>query len=154
MNKPLFLLFFLLTSVAGFSQEFQPSEGFFIGTREVRPSLSFLAPEIPSQGLTLTPIERVKKDKREVNLVAMMEKRRYEIESSYIELDSPLPALGKREQSIIQITNDVRIRDRGSNYDIYTGKKLIPAYNEMKPALFNGIYSPYTGRSYLSPYSY
>ena len=154
MKKLFFIFSFLLFSYAGSAQELKNSEGFFIGTREIRPSLSFLAPEIPSKGRTIPPIEWVKSEKREVNLVQMMERKRYEIESSYVELDSPIPNLGKTEKSFIQITNEFRIHDRGSNYDIYTGKKLIPAYNEMKAGLFNGVYSPYSGRSYLSPYSY
>lgn len=154
MKKLFFLFSFLCISLAGSAQELKTAEGFFIGTREIRPSLSFLKPDIPSKGRTLPPIEWVKSEKRQVNLVEMMERRRYEIESSYVELDSPLPSLGKTEKSFIQITNDFRIHDRSSNFDIYTGKKLIPAYNEMKAGLFNGIYSPYTGRSYLSPYSY
>ena len=154
MKKLLFIFSFLCFSFTGSAQELKNAEGFFIGSREIRPSLSFLAPEIPSKGRTLPPIEWVKSEKREVNLVEMMEKRRYEIQSSYVELDSPLPNVGKTEKTLIQFSNDLRFHDRGSNYDIYTGKKLIPAYDEMKVRMFNGVYSPYTGRSYLSPYSY
>lgn len=154
MNRSFFFIFFFLFSFVGVAQELQPSEGFFIGIREVRPSLSFLAPEVPAGNFTLTPIVWKKEEKREVNLVAMMEKRRYEIESSYIELDSPVPNVGKSEKSLIQITNEIRMNDRGSNYDLYTGKKLIPAYTEMRSGLFHGIYAPYSGRSFLSPYSY
>ena len=146
----MFIGFFALTSQA---QEFVGEEGVYIGNREVNASLSFLAPEVPSQGLTLTEVNFNKVKKPEVNLVAVMERERYERESAYIELESPMPSLGQTEKSMIQITNDFRIHDRSSNYDIYTGKKKIPAYKEMRAGLFHGVYSPYSGRGY-SPYSF
>ncbi|MFD2518492.1 hypothetical protein [Salinimicrobium flavum] len=154
MKRAFLIITFLLFSLAGFSQELATGEGFYIGTLEVRPSLSYLAPQIPEGNFTLTEVIFKKEVKREVNLVAMMERTRYEQESSYIELESPMPYLGKTEAGFIQITNQVRVHDRGSNYDIYTGKTKIPAYKEMRAGLFTGNYSPYTGRSYISPYSY
>lgn len=146
------LLFF---SLSGYSQEFSNSEAFYIGQREVRPSLSLLTPEFPESRLTLTEVNFNKIEKREVNLVAVMERERYEKENSYIELDSPMPNLSKGEKALIEVTNDFRFHDRSSNYDIYTGEKKIPAYQEMQVPLFS---SPYYSRSrirgYVSPYSY
>lgn len=154
MKKTLFVLIIMCFGISGYSQEFSAEEGFYIGKREVNPSLSYLAPEVPSQHLTLTEVNFNKVEKREVNLVAVMERERYDRESSYIELESPLPTLSKSEQGMIQITNDFRIHDRGSNYDIYTGKTKIPAYKEMRAGLFHGTYSPYLGRNYASPIIY
>ncbi len=147
------VVFICFFAFSGKAQEFRGEEGVYIGTREVNASLSFLAPEVPSQGLTLMEVNFNKISKPEVNLVAVMERERYERESAYIELESPMPALGKTEKSIIQVTNDFRIHDRSSNYDIYTGKKKIPAYKEMRAGLFHGVYSPYSGRGH-SPYSF
>lgn len=150
-----FIAGLLLFSLIGHSQEFSDSEGFFIGNREVRPSLSMLTPELPESRFTLTEVNFNKVEKREVNLVAMMERERYEKESSYIELDSPMPTLSSGEKALIEVTNDIRIHDRGSNFDIYTGEKKIPAYQEMRVPLFQ---SPYNSRSrvrgYVSPFIY
>ncbi|NJW54580.1 hypothetical protein, partial [Salinimicrobium oceani] len=131
------------------------SEGFYIGQKEIRPSLSLLAPDLPESKMTLTEIDWSREVKREVNLIAMMERERYEKERSSVELDAPIPTISKGEKSLIEVTNDIRIHDRSSNYDIYTGKKKIPAYEEMRVPLFS---SPYHTRSrvrgYVSPYSY
>lgn len=142
-----------------YSQEFGSEEGFYIGKLEIAPSLSLLAPEVPSQNLTLPEVNFNKVEKREVNLVAMMEKTRYERESSYIELESPTPNIGKGEKSLIEVTNDIRFHDRSSNYDIYTGEKKIPAYEEMQaPLLGNPFINPMNSRgrirAYVSPYPY
>lgn len=154
--KRLFLILGLIFfGFSGTSQEFSAPEGFYIGRMEVRPSLSLLAPDLPESKLTLTEINWSKEKKREVNLIAMMERERFDRESSHIELDSPMPALSKGEKSLIEVTNDIRIHDRSSNYDIYTGQKKIPAYEEMQVPLFS---SPYHSRSrvrgYVSPYNY
>lgn len=155
MNKIFFLLIVLSIGATGFSQELAAPEGFFIGQREIKPSLSLLAPEIPSQNLTLREVNFNKEVKREVNLVAVMEKQRYERESSYIELESPLPRLSKFEQGMIDITNEVRMHDRSSNFDIYTGEKKIPAYEEMRVPLFSSpIHTRGRVRGYVSPYTY
>lgn len=155
MNKIFFLLTTLFIGATGFSQELGTPEGFFIGQREVRPSLSYLAPEVPSQNLTLREVNFNKEVKREVNLVAVMEKERYQRESSYIELESPTPNIGRFEQGMIEVTNDFRIHDRGSNYDIYTGEKKIPAYEEMRVPLFSSpIHTRSRVRGYVSPYTY
>lgn len=150
--KKLFFLSIFLYSLTGYSQEFSQEEGFFIGKREVVPSLSFLTKEIPESRFTLTEVNFNKIEKREVNMMAVMERERYERESAYIELENPVPALGKFETGVIQFTNEARFHDRGSNYDIYTGKTKIPAYREMQTGLFRGRYSPFTGRSYTTPF--
>lgn len=163
--KSLFsLLFLFLISVSANAQEFSSTENLsffdksedftYVGKKEVVPSLSFLAPEVPSQNLTLTEINWNPIEKREVNFVAMMEREKIELQNSYIELDSPAPTIGKTEKSVIQITNDFRHFDKGSNYDLFTGQKKIPAYEEMRPGLFRGNYSPYSNRSGFSPYYY
>lgn len=138
------------------SLEIPSSEDIFIGTtRAPRPSLSLLAPELPETKMTLSEINWSKEKKREVNLIAMMEQKRYEKESSKVELDAPMPTLSKGEKSLIEVTNDIRIHDRSSNYDIYTGQKKIPAYEEMRVPLFsNPFHSRARVRGYVSPYSY
>lgn len=155
MNKIFFLLAALFIGATGISQELSAPEGFFIGEREVKPSLSYLAPEVPSQNLTLMEVNFNKEVKREVNLVAVMERERYERESSYVELESPLPRLSRFEQGMIEVTNDVRMHDRSSNFDIYTGEKKIPAYEEMRVPLFSSpLHTRGRVRGYVSPYTY
>lgn len=155
MNKFFFFLLALCVGATGFSQELAESEGLFIGQREIRPSLSLLAPEVPSQNLTLREVNFHKERKREVNLVAVMEKQRHEKESSYVELESPVPGISKFEQGMIDITNEVRMHDRSSNFNIYTGQKKIPAYEEMRVPLFsNPIHNRGRVRGYVSPYTY
>lgn len=149
--KKLFFLSIFLYSLAGYSQEFSSEEGFYIGKREVTPSLSFLSKEVPESKFTLMEVNFKKDEKRQVNMMAVMERERYERESAYIELENPAPRLGKFETGVIQFSNEVRFHDRGSNYDIYTGKTKIPAYKEMRTGLFHGHYSPFTGRSYATP---
>ncbi|NJY62980.1 hypothetical protein HC174_09435 [Salinimicrobium sp. CDJ15-81-2] len=155
MKRLLLIISVIFFSVCGYSQEFPASEGFYIGQKEIRPSLSLLAPDLPESKMTLTEIDWSREVKREVNLIAMMERERYEKERSSVELDAPIPTISKGEKSLIEVTNDIRIHDRSSNYDIYTGKKKIPAYEEMRVPLFS---SPYHTRSrvrgYVSPYSY
>lgn len=136
------------------AQEVDSENGIYIGNIEVRPSLSFLAPEVPSQNLTLMEVNWNKEVKREVNMMAVMEKTRYEKENSYVELDFAAPSISPGEKKLIEVTNELYHTERGSNYDIYTGKLKNPAYKEMRTGLFNGIYSsPYRGRGYYSPYS-
>lgn len=155
MKRLLLIISVIFFSVCGYSQEFSASEGFYIGQKEIRPSLSLLAPDLPESKMTLTEIDWSREVKREVNLIAMMERERYEKERSSVELDAPIQTISKGEKSLIEVTNDIRIHDRSSNYDIYTGKKKIPAYEEMRVPLFS---SPYHTRSrvrgYVSPYSY
>ena len=149
------LLVLLLFFASANAQEFPSSESTtYFEKKEVAPSLSFLAPEVPSQNLTLTEINWNPIEKREVNFVAMMEQEKIALQNSYIQLESPAPNIGKSEKSMIQITNDFRHFDKGSNYDLFTGEKKIPAYEEMRPALFRGNYSPYSRRSGFSPYYY
>ncbi|WP_029035976.1 hypothetical protein [Salinimicrobium xinjiangense] len=154
--KP-FLIFviFLFIGLNSRAQEFSVSEGFYIGSLDIKPSLSLLAPEFPESKFTLTEVNFNKEKKREVNIVAMMEKERYERESSYIELESPMPNLSKGEKTLIEVTNDIRFHDRSSNFDIYTGEKKIPAYQEMRVPLFSSpYYSRSRARGYISPYYY
>lgn len=155
MKHFLLLLGSVLIFYSGSAQEFSSSEGFYIGPVEVRPSLSLLAPELPESKFTLTEVNFNKEKKREVNLIAMMEKERYAKESSYIELESPMPNLSKGEKALIEVTNEFRMHDRGSNFDIYTGEKKIPAYQEMRVPLFSRPHYSRSGvRGYVSPYYY
>lgn len=161
MKKLLVILGLLLCSATGFAQEFKVPQAisigeiadFGLGQRTV-PSLSFLAPEVPSQNLSLREVNWNKEVKREVNLVAMMEQKRYETESAYIELDFGAPQMQAAEGSVINITNNISLYGRDKDYDPFTGKSLNPALREAQSGLFKGNYSPYTGRSYYSPYSY
>lgn len=168
--KKLLLLFFLMLSVIGYSQEFSaetdksqvfrqmespPLEEIFIGLKEVRPSLSMFVAQLPEREFTITEVDFSKKEvKRQVNLIAMMERKRYEKEKASVDLDSPMPDVSSGEKALIEITNDIRMRDRSSNFDIYTGKKKIPAYEEFQTPLFRRNYSPYSGRGYISPNAY
>lgn len=153
--KRFILIGVVLIGLSAQAQEFSASEGFYIGALEVRPSLSLLSPELPESKFTLTEVNFSKEKKREVNIIAMMEQERYERESSYVELESPMPNLTKGEKTLIEVTNDIRIHDRSSNYDIYTGEKKIPAYQEMRVPLFSSpFYSRSRARGYISPYYY
>lgn len=128
------------------------SEEIFIGPWETqRPALSMPVPQLPERDFSISEVNFDKKEeKRQVNLIAMMERKRYEKEEALVDLDSPLPTLSTGEKALIEITNEIRMHDRSSNYDIYTGKKKIPAYEEMQTPLFRRNF-PYSGRSYISP---
>lgn len=151
-------------SLSGFAQEFTASESYlierenesvYVDMPEINASLSFLAPDFEKQTFILRNADIFEKNqKREVNMMAMMEKERRSRERDIVELDSPLPNLSRGEKNIIQISNQIQMHNRGSNYDIYTGEKKIPAYTEMRAGLFNGFYSPNVGGRYYSPYSY
>lgn len=155
MKRIVLLVSIIFMSYNASAQEFSNSEGFYIGDLELRPSLSLLAPELPESKFSLAEVNFNKETKREVNLIAMMERQRYEKEQGIVELDAPMPSLGTGEKALIQVTNDLRIHDRSSNFDIYTGEKKIPAYQEMKaPILSNPFYSRSRVRGYISPYSY
>lgn len=160
------LSFIILCFVFGFSgsaQEFgekreilveRENEMVYIEKPQINASLSFLAPQINLRTFELRDADIFKKNqKREVNITAMMEKKRRDKEQSLVELDSPMPSLSTGEKSIIQISNRVQHHNRSSNFDIYTGQKKIPAYREMRAGLFNGYYAPNVGGRYYSPYS-
>ncbi|UZH55570.1 hypothetical protein JRG66_01345 [Salinimicrobium tongyeongense] len=172
MNKLLTLLAVLLLGLNGYSQElnspgpntlpelnqenFTAPEEVFTKYIRIQPSLSVPIQLFPENQFSLKEISFDKKEqKRQVNLVSMMEKERYEKEKGLVELDSPLPTISKGEKALIEITNEIRAHDRSSNYDIYTGQKKIPAYEEMRAPI---IQSPYRSRSgirgYISPYPY
>ena len=169
MKKLLLLIFFIL-GTSGFGQEISTkvnsgelfkqmemasSEDTFVGKREVRPSLSMPVRQLPEREFTISEVDFTKKEvKRQVNLIAMMEKSRYEKERASVDLDSPMPDVSTGEKALIEITNDIRMRDRSSNFDIYTGKKKIPAYEEFQTPLFSRSFSPYSGRGYISPNVY
>lgn len=145
----LFCIGSFLTAL-GFGQEFQSTEGISIGSRERIHSLSILTPELSSGSLTLMEVNFNKEIKREVDFVAVMEEKRHEQESSYIQLESPVPTISSFEKQMIQMSNDLNMHQRGSNYDMYSGKKKIPAYEEFR-ADFVPLYSPYSRRR-GSPY--
>jgi hypothetical protein len=162
MKYLLAILGLLLFSITGTAQEFEVPAAISLGEtadfgleQRTVPSLSLLAPAIPSQNLTLTEVNFNKEVKREVNLVAVMERERYEKESRYIQLESPMPNISRFEQGMIEVTNDFRMHDRSSNYDIYTGQKKIPAYEDMQVPLFSSpLHSRGRVRGYVSPYTY
>lgn len=171
MNK-LFLLVLLMCSISGYSQEansssinktpvfnqieFSVFEEVYVGFREVRPSLSVPVKQFPENQFSLKEISFDKKEqKRQVNLISMMERSRYEKEKALVELESPMPTLSAGEKALIEVTNEIRIHDRSSNYDIFTGQKKIPAYEEMRVPLFSSPYhSGSRARGYISPYPY
>ncbi|MCY2686897.1 hypothetical protein [Salinimicrobium sp. TH3] len=150
--KKLLLLTGLFLTICGYSQEFDTSKSLYIGAREVRPSLSKPVKELSESKFTLMEVNFDKKDeKRQVNLIAMMEQQRFEKEKGIVEMESPMPGLSTGEKSLIEVTNDIRIHDRSSNFDIYTGKKKIPAYEEMQSPIFRQNYTPFSRRRYGSP---
>ena len=160
MKHLLVILGFLFCSSAVFSQEFSVPAPFYVGKAadfglggRTVPSLSFLAPQIPSQNLSVREINWNKEVKREVNLVAMMEQTRYETQSAYVEMDFGAPQIEKSEGSVFNFTNQVSIYGRDKEYDPFTGKSLNPALREAQSGLFKGNYSPYTGRSYHNHYT-
>lgn len=162
MKKIMVILGLLLCSFPGIAQEFKLPAAISLGgeiadfgldQRSV-PSLSFLAPEVPSQNLSIREVNWNKEVKREVNLVAMMEQTRYETESAYIQLDFGAPQMKGAEGSVINITNKFSLYGGDKDYDPFTGKSLNPALREAQSGLFKGNYSPYTGRSYYNPYRY
>lgn len=173
MKKLLVLGCLLFFSLPGFAQEVNQKRGVLIEREdqelfpedraantyiervEVNTSLSFLAPEFPEQRFVLRDADIFKKfETRQVNMLAVMEKERQHQQSQLIELNSPMPNLSRGEKSIIEVSNQFQMHNRGSNYDIYTGEKKIPAYTEMRAGLFNGYYSPYLGGRRFSPYVY
>lgn len=170
--KNFFLLILLSLSTLSYAQEFDSaavpeipefpqleplsSEDTFFGTsKALRPSLSLLTSAFPESKFSLKEINFSKEKKREVNIIAMMERTRFEKEGALVEMESPMPTLSNGEKALIEVTNEIRRHDRSSNFDIYTGEKKIPAYEEMRVPLFS---SPYHTRSrargYISPYYY
>jgi hypothetical protein len=148
------LLALILLPVIGHAQEFK-DYSISMERLEIPPGLSLLAPPLPSQRLTLTEINWNKEVKREVNLSAIMEKARYEKEQSYVDLGFDAPTIGRSEKKMIEVTNDLYIHERGSNYDIYTGEKKNPAYKEMRAGLFMRNYNaPFHGNGYAAPNLY
>lgn len=152
--KKLFLsIGFIFFSFAGIAQiDYEEEKTFLIGVQEVNPSLSFLAPEITSQNFQLTDANFMEiEEKREVNMVAMMEKEK-NTKKRTVDLASPFPSNNK-DQNVFQVSDNIQLYNRGSNYDYYTGKTKNPAYREMRTGLFRGVYAPNVGGRYYTPYS-
>lgn len=149
-----FLIFsvFCCTSIA--AQELSVPERVVIGAREVGPESSLFRSETGNFKMTLPEIDWDSSRKIEVDFVAMMEHQRAEIRDSYIELESPVPGLRKPEETMIELTNEFRRYDRSSNFNIYTGEKKIPAYQEMRSPMFQGSYFTPSRRSGFSVYPY
>lgn len=144
MKHLILISFMILLGSSNYAQEIPESQGLFIGERKISYGLSLRSAQIPKGNFTLREVNFEKEDKREVNLVAMMQKKRLEQEKSYIELSSPVPSLSSFEKQVIQVSNDLHIHNRSSNLDMYTGKKKIPAYEEFRtPDLFNRSFSPF-----------
>ena len=171
--KKFLVLALMIFSITSYAQELDSStpgkmpdfpklellslEETFIGPwQNQTPALSMPVAQLPERHFTISEVDFSKKEvKRQVNLVAMMERKRYEKEEALVELDSPLPTLSSGEKALIEVTNDIRRHDRSSNYDIYTGEKKIPAYQEMSIPLFRSPYNSRSGvRAYVSPGTY
>lgn len=154
MKKLIFLMFFSLCSLPGFAQvDYAQEEGFLIGDLEINPSLSFLSPPIPRGNFSLPEVDIFKKEeKRELDMVAMMEKERnYQTRS--VDLSSHLPKAAPAEKTGVYFSNTRNFHDRDDNYDYFTGKTKNAAYREMRAGLFRGVYSPFVGGRYTRPYS-
>lgn len=170
--KNIILLVVLFAGVTAHSQEFKTSaakkipaleeveetlrESYFIGPWKSQPRLSIPVRELPEMDFSIREVDfSQRKDKRQVDLVAMMERKRYEKEKGIVELDSPTPNLATGEKTLLQVTNDIRMNDRSSNFDFYTGQKKIPAYEEMRVPLFRSPYYSRSGvRAHVSPNVY
>lgn len=156
MKKIFFVALLLFWSASGKAQEVETNQGIYVGATEIGPSLSLLAPKSLFPNLTLREVnfnETI--EKREVDFSAMMMKTRFEKEKALVEIDSPLPTIGTDEKKLIEVTNEIRRFDRSSNFDIYTGEKKIPAYEEMRVPLLSRPYSDRSRfRGYVSPYYY
>lgn len=146
MKEKFSLWVLALLCSAGYAQEFRPAEGIYIGNERRIPSLSILTPEFTSGTFTLREVDFSKEVKREVDFVAVMEEKRQQQESSYIQLESPVPTLNSFEKQMIEVTNELNVHQRGSNYDIYSGEKKIPAYQEFRADFIPPLSSPYTRR--------
>lgn len=132
--------------------DYEDEESLFIGPVEVNPSLSFLAPEIPSTNLTLLEVDFSQKEvKREVNMIAIMEKEKSR-KPRAVDISSPFTRNRESSKGVFEVSDNVRFYNRGSNYDFYTGRTKNPAYREMQAGLFRGVYSPYVGGRYRTPY--
>lgn len=155
MKKWLISTFFALAALPGMAQvDYEQEETFLIGKLEINPSLSFLAPSTPPQKFKIREVDfSVKETKREVNMVALMEREK-NIRKRTVELSSPFPSSPEKDKGALRISDDVHFYNRGSNYDFYTGKTKNAAYREMRAGLFRGVYAPNVGGRYTSPYSY
>lgn len=148
MKNYYLILSFCMFSFLGTAQEdFAQDESFFIGSLDIPPALSELSPEIPELHFNLTDANIFRKDeKREINMLAIVarEKRFQERQQEY---ETPT-FRRKKKEGAIQVSDNVHLYNRGSNYDFYTGKLKNPVYQEMQARLFNDVY-----RSNYNPYN-
>ena len=157
--KNLFLLSILLClSLSGSAQEFSSGEvNFFIGARDLPPALTKLKPLLPEGHFELTDPDIFQKNqKREIHMLGLVERERRHRES-IADYDTPSFYKHKKEGSL-QISDNVHLYNRGSNYDYYTGKLKNPVYKEMEAHLFNDFYRMQYNRNrpssspYFSPF--
>ena len=154
MKKYSLLLFFCFLPFMGVAQVDLPqNEVIYIELPEALPTLSELKPLIPSIHFTLTdPDIFAKNEKREINMLGMVAREK-QLQQRRGDYETPNFRREKKEGSL-QISDNVHLYSRGSNYDFYTGKLKNPVYEEMQARLFNGIYRSYHDRSnyYYSPF--
>lgn len=153
MKKYFILSVIFCISLSARAQEFSQNEGFYIGTRDVPPALSRLNPVIPERHFNLTVPDIFRKDeKREINMLGIVERER-RFQESIAEYETP-SFLKERNEGSLQISDNVHLYNRASNYDFYTGKLKNPVYQEMEAHLFNDFYRRQYNRRYpyFSPF--
>lgn len=155
LMKKLILLssFFFLAHTTWAQQELSAEEGIFIDFGESSPMFSLMATDIFGEEFYLPEIDLFNPEyKKEVNMVALMERER-RIKERKVDFDSPLLSRS-RESGTFKISDNVHLYSRDSNYDPYTGKKKNAVYEEMRPYLFNDVYRGYYTRrsSFYNPY--
>ena len=147
MKKFFLLPVLLCICVSASAQEFSQDEGFYIGTLDVPPALSRLNPVIPERHFNLTVPDIFRKnEKREINMLGIVEREK-RFQESIAEYETP-SFLRERKEGSLQISDNVHLYNRASNYDFYTGKLKNPVYKEMEAHLFNDFYRLNYGRRY------
>lgn len=154
MKKYFLFIFFSTLSYLGTAQvDFSEDESIYIGLPEVRPSLTELSPTVPSMHFDLADADIFKtNDKREINMLGIVAREK-SLQQRRQEYETPVFQREKKEGTF-QVSDNVHLYSRGSNYDFYTGKLKNPVYQEMQARLFNAAYrSYYNGRNYYySPF--
>ena len=155
MKKYFLFLFLGSFPFIGISQEdfYSQSEGIYIELPEAPPSLSRLSPLVPSMHFNLTePDIFGKNEKREINMLGLVAREKH-LQEMRNEYETPIFRHEKKEGTF-QVSDNVQLYSRGSNYDVFTGKLKNPVYQEMQARLYNSVYrSYYGGRNYYySPF--
>ena len=167
MRKSLFLLCTAFFSVFATAQEFAPQSGLSLNAEEEKqifflpllemPVFSIYRTEIRTLDFRLTEVKFTKgTDKRSVDFIARMEE-----EKAYREKVASnsyhFRGLSKDQKQILTISKGLKLYNRDSNYDPFTGEIKNPAYQELRSGTYNTghpIFENYYGPYRFSPYNY